>query len=177
MPLAFCVLVSLGAPELTPLSVNPGMPSVPARTPPTAGSALQCHGVRSAMRYASPVLRCQLVNGHVSSRPLRLCMRIVAINTVLNTVSSVNESITIEQRRYLNGQNNTDQHELSSNLFIPWFRLRRVYKEEVHLIQKAANVFCQFQRPSLDFLERYMDTRRKTEPLQVFELMRCQVSC
>lgn len=78
-----------------------------------------------------------------------------ALQSILNTVKSLEESITIEQRKYLNAQKDTNTYELESNLFLPWFRLRLVHNEESHLLQTAAKVFYECQKPSIDLLERY----------------------
>jgi hypothetical protein len=78
-----------------------------------------------------------------------------ALQSILTTSRLLDESITIEQRRYLNAQKDTNVHELESNMFLPWFRLRLAHMEEIHLLKTAAKTFYKFQRPSTDLLERH----------------------
>ena len=71
--------LSSGA-ELTPASVNPGMPNARTHPPHCRQRAAVPHRVRATRCAMPPLLRCQLVSGHVSSRPLSLCIACSALS-------------------------------------------------------------------------------------------------
>lgn len=77
------------------------------------------------------------------------------LQTILNITRSIDECITIEQRRFLNKPNDTDVYQLDSNLFFPWFRLRLAHKEETVILTNVAKAFYECQKPSTDLLERH----------------------